>query len=136
MDSRDWLKIKYFKPNEETPWGDAQAFGDSTKMNLFLMMELDAFRRWLGMPIGIHCGYDTDGHVPNSDHSLGRAIDCSCAKLDVWQFWACASRFKFNAIGVYPHWNNSGLHLGIRDLGILEPRRQWGRDANGIYHPF
>lgn len=114
MQEKDWDQIKYFSMDER--WGDA------SKMNPVLIQTLDKLRDKIEKPISIHCGYERRN--TGGQHTLGNAVDCHCNGLSLVDFFLEASRFpEFKGIGVYPLWNNPGLHLDVRNKPI---RAIWG----------
>lgn len=126
MTPDDWKKIRYFTPAEK--WGDPQ------KMDFNLIYNLDRLRRYLKRPIIIHCGYET--REKGGYHPQGKAVDCHIEGLHVIEMYAAASRFRFGGIGVYPWWNNPGLHLDTRPVPKGESRAIWGSLSKGIYVAF
>ena len=121
MQADFWKKIKHFTEKEN--WGDV------SKVNPYLIMALDALREMVGKPIVIHCAYDESGHKNNSMHYVGKAADIHIVGMNIVdQYLAVEKLGTFNGIGVYPHWNNPGLHVDLR----TKPGR-WGRDAHGNY---
>jgi len=105
MENEKWSEIKYFTKEEN--WGNAE------KIDTELIFALDALREFVGHPIRIHCGYEERGGT--SLHNFGKAVDCSCAAINVVDFFLAASRFSFfSGIGIYPFWNSPGLHLDVR----------------------
>ena len=101
-----WGIVDHFKTCEN--WGDYR------KMNVRLIFWLDALRRSVGMPIVIHNGYEEDGHEDGSQHYQGKAVDLHIEGLTVEeQMWEAMS-FPFTGMGMYPFWNNPGLHLDTR----------------------
>ncbi len=62
-----WDYLKYFHSGER--WGNPD------KMDFFTLIILDRLRHKIGYPFIVHCGYATSGHVKNSQHYLGRAVD-------------------------------------------------------------
>jgi len=135
MQLDDWKSIQHFKPNEKTPWGSPNAFGDPLKMNLALMMLVDRFRDDTGFTLHIHCGYDLSGHATHSLHPEGKAIDGSCPALDPWLLFKEAVKYPFTQIGVYECWNNPGLHLGLHGQGWTEPKCLWWTEVVGYRKP-
>lgn len=104
----DWTKIKYFSAKDN--WGDV------SKVDSRLIYLLDEFRAFVGQPFIIHCAYERSGHTPNSQHYVGKAVDGHFKNLNWLDQYLMALKFgKFRGIGVYPDWNNPGLHLDIRD---------------------
>jgi len=124
MTWEEWKKIRYFSPREN--WGDPE------KIEFRLVFLLDCLRQFIGCPIIIHCG--TQGtHTKGSYHYVGKAVDCHAVGISLLDFYLAAERFPFGGIGVYPYWNNPGLHLDIRPLpGKRRPEARWGR-VNGEY---
>lgn len=122
MTPNEWLTIRHFSENEK--WGNPE------KMEYDLVKTLDDLRDFIGFPINIHCGYEDRKN--NSQHCFGTAVDCHAKNLSLFEFYTAASRFEFNGIGIYPFWNNPGLHLDIRTSGH---RAIWGKDIVGDYVP-
>ena len=123
MRKNDWEMITHFNKNEN--WGDAH------KMSLTLVYTLDRLRQYIGKPIVIHCGYELRDF--GGQHPLGNAVDCHCIGMDLIEFFIAASRFtEFKGIGIYPNWENPGLHLDVR---AELKRAQWGCEATKKYVP-
>ena len=117
-----WENIKHFTPDE---------FGDGSKMSRGLIYALDAFREYLGKPIIIHCGWE---ERETGFHPTGNAVDLHIQGLSVFDQFMEAQRFDmFTGIGLYPWWNNGGLHLDNRVIGIYRPRAIWGSTAPQKY---
>jgi uncharacterized protein YcbK (DUF882 family) len=133
-----WNNIKYFRPTEN--------WGDSKRMNPMLLILLDKLRDIIGKPISINCGYETEGHEPNSQHGYGNAVDFHVkgmkfkeanqqilAALDII---IIAGRKASDLVGygIYPHWNTAGFHLDVRGY-----KARWGalnRDGKQTYVSF
>jgi uncharacterized protein YcbK (DUF882 family) len=116
MTPEQWEQIRYFAPGEN--WGDA------ARMDSGLILELDRLRHYLGHRIIIHCGYEPrDGR---GFHPQGLAVDCHCENFDPIEFFFAAMRFNFTGLGIYPWWNNPGLHLDKRPTGPVAYRALWG----------
>ncbi len=122
------LQINFFTETE---------FEDVHGMYAPLVWELDKLRMYVNRAIGIsesnpqpHPG---SSHASNSRHYIGRAVDCNCSAMALWDFFLAASRFKFTGIGVYPYWNTPGLHLEIRPEGEEKPRNYWWRNDLNEY---
>ena len=124
MNSSQWDTIKHFSPSEN--------FGDPSRMSYKLLLLLDNLREFIGRPIIIHCGYEERNN--NSYHCRGMAIDCH-SDIGLFNFYTAASRFDFTGLGVYPWWNNPGLHLDIRPIETLGNRSLWGSTSAGVYTP-
>lgn len=120
MANIDWTKIKYFKPTEN--WGDVN------KVLPELVKTLDEFRAYVGKPIILHCAYDPNGHTSNSQHYLGRAVDIHIKGMN-WrdQYYYAVKFGRWTGIGVYPDWNNPGLHCDIRVLPKGKSFAKWTR---------
>lgn len=121
MDLKDWEKIKYFSREEN--WGDA------SKMSFTLVSMLDALREKTGKPIVIHAGYATSGHSLGSYHYQGKAADFHITGLSLLDQYLLAESIGFGGIGVYPFWNNPGLHADIR----TSKKATWSRLEDGSY---
>lgn len=121
-----WNKLNYFKKDSSTDkWGDADAICDD------LVLALDDFRRFIGVPFYITNGVSITGHASKSFHYRENG---ACAvdgvpkgyKKKPIDLILDASRFGFRGIGWYPHWKIGGkvvggLHLDWRPL-------QWEED--------
>lgn len=122
MTLEKWTTVKRFHMQEK--WGNPLMMDEE-----FIFL-LDSFAIKVGHPIIIHCGYDTDGHSPQSYHYKGRAADLHINGVPLIQQYRMAKDFGFTGIGVYRHWRNPGLHLDNR----TKPA-SWIRDKQGLYHP-
>lgn len=126
-----WNKLRFFRRSEN--WGNADA------MSPALLLELDAWRAYIGVPVMILKG--TQGiHEEHSRHYTGEAVDVLVAEpgdMTLLDLWVSALRFRFTAVGVYPHWELNGkpvggLHLQYGDdrahrslwLGVLMGGKQ------------
>lgn len=124
MASEDtWAKLRYFKKDSPTDnYGDTSAIDDD------LLLRLDDFRHYLGVPVYLLHGVEDKGHEKNSYHSRlrgGKAADIVCPQYTGHpiDLVFTAMRFGFSGIGYYPHWEFKGLqcgglHLDVRPLGI------------------
>ena len=106
----NWSDIEFFKPSE---------FNYPDKVNKFLIHRLDEFRRAIKHPIIIHSDYRPgDGGY----HGSGDAVDIHVKGIPLIYAYVMAEQSGlFNGIGLYPCWNNPGLHLDIRPN-----RARWG----------
>jgi uncharacterized protein YcbK (DUF882 family) len=120
----DWEKIKHFSPSEK--------WGDPAQMEFFIVQALDDLAEYVKRRIYVNCGFDPTRKT--GQHPLGKAIDCCCPDMQLFDFFLAATRFPvFRGIGVYPEWNRPGLHLDNRLLSShLSPRDLWGC-RNGKY---
>ena len=126
-------KAKYFSKDEQNDLGK-NCWGEPNKIDPLLIYYLDQLRDFAGRPFKIN--YGTQGvHSPNSQHYLGRAVDGYFPDLSIKEQFLLAIRFPFNGIGIYPFWNNPGLHLDVRKLRSQQFRSMWWRDASGDYQP-
>ena len=125
--------VKHFTRDEKNDQGKI-CWGDPEEINPHLIYLLDQMRDFAGRPFRINCG--TQGvHSPTSRHYSGDAIDGYFPGLTIREQFIIAIRFPFTGIGLYPYWNNPGLHLDIRQLQIQLHKAMWWRDAGGDYHP-
>lgn len=112
-----WKNVDFFKPTD-TPdnWGDPAAIADG------LLLRLDDFRRFLGVPVYVSSGVRT-----NNPKSFHHPVNGACAvdivvpdyKDSAMDLVLDAERFAFHGIGYYPHWawgsrTCGGLHLDTR----------------------
>ena len=136
MKVEDWDRLDHFSIDEKTR-GYEPAWGDPSKMKLYLMLQLDAMRKYVGRPFRIHCGYEVEGHAPMSYHSrdgICRAVDFDCAEVELDELFLIATKFDFSAIGRYPYWNHKGLHVDVRPLSRFKRRIYWIRDRHGYVY--
>lgn len=103
MDNLAWCDVKHFKPSE---------FNEPNEMDYHFINRLDKFRDMVGKPIIIHSSYRKGG---KSKHAEGIAVDIHIKGMDLMDMFLWAERSDlFKGIGVYPCWNNPGLHLDMR----------------------
>lgn len=103
MTNLDWCDIKHFKPSE---------FSEPNKMDYHFINRLDKFREMVDKPIIIHSSYRND---PKSKHYEGIAVDMHIVGVDLMDMFLLAEKSDlFKGIGVYPNWNNAGLHIDMR----------------------
>ena len=117
MDTEFWGTIKYFKPKE---------FSYPDNVSRELIRALDRYRVLVGKPIIIHSDYrpKDDG----SQHALGLAVDFHVKGMSVIDQYLLAEKSNlFTGIGVYPDWNNPGLHCDIRVVKGNDFPARWGR---------
>lgn len=124
MTGEDWKQIRYFTPDEN--WGDPD------KMSFELLKKLDPLREFCGNAIVVLRGYETTGHCKNSQHYLGKAADLYIVGVSLINQYLLAERFNFGGIGLYPDWNNPGLHCDVRSKAKEDPYNRWVR-INGKY---
>lgn len=117
-DSEFWKTIKFFKPSE---------FKYPDKVSKELITKLDTYRAMVGKPIIIHSDYRPGD---KKQHGKGLAIDFHVKGMKVLdQFFYAERSGLFVGIGIYPYWNNPGLHVDIREEGTA----RWGCDQKGDY---
>lgn len=110
MQDSDWESIEFFKQSE---------FNQPNKMEYHFINRLDQFRKMIGKPIIIHSSY-REGD-PKS-HGRGEAVDVHIVGISLLCAYVLASESGlFGGIGVYPNWNNPGLHLDMRPQ-----KARWG----------
>lgn len=123
MTNLDWCDIKNFKPSE---------FKYPNKMNPYLIRRLDQFREITGRPVIIHSDYRPND---NGQHGSGDAVDIHVKGMNLLDAYLIAEKCGlFSGIGVYPHWNNAGLHLDIRS-GSQARWGCWSKSEPNIYVP-
>jgi hypothetical protein len=61
--------MEYFKPTE---------FVDYKTMSPFLLEKLDLLRKELDTPMRLSATNEKSGHLPNSPHYIGKAVDFVC----------------------------------------------------------
>jgi hypothetical protein len=127
MTDEDWPKVRRFKPSEN--WGNWR------RVHRDLIFTLDAFAEFVQKPVIIHNAYDQTGHTDGSYHYKGMAVDFHVKGLNVFDQFLAVVRFDgFNGLGVYPFWNNPGIHGDIRPKSNrLLPDSLWMRNGAGEY---
>lgn len=121
MTYETWKDIENFKPKN---------FG-TIYMSQVLIYTLQDMRDYTGRRIFIHNGYrvGTSGY-----HPLKMAADLHIEGLHVIDQYLIAERFDaFNGIGVYPNWNNSGIHVDVRPYTKQGIDSRWGCFEPGQY---
>jgi len=107
-----------------------EAWGDPLFIHPPLIFALEKLRVYAKRPIIIHCSYDpTPGHVSNSLHYKNpcKAVDLHISGMHVIEQFLCAIRFReFTGIGLYPDWNQPGLHLEVNEERPIQGL--WWRD--------
>ena len=126
-----WDYLQHFSRDE--------AWGDPERMSHDFLRLLDLYRGRVGEAVHVTCGFDTSGHVSDSMHYKGRAVDgrfvdSSGAALSFVDQLSLAMRSPFTGIGIYT-WSPNGtfLHLDNRDLE--GERKVWACEVKGVYQP-
>lgn len=108
------------------PWRSLAPHVD--RLSYGLVFTLDAFQSWLfakfgpGATVVIHCSFE---ERESGYHPKGMAVDFHIVGLSCVDAYLAAERFDaFNGIGVYPDWNNPGLHADNRPN--RGPDSRWG----------
>jgi uncharacterized protein YcbK (DUF882 family) len=122
--SIDWTKIKNFKKSE---------FGEhADKMSPQLISALEFLRDIVNRPIKINSAYRIND--PGSTHGAGLAADIVISGLSLMdQFLIAEKTGLFTGIGLYPFWNQPGLHVDVRKLKRNELGKRWIRDKKEEY---
>ena len=121
MIKSDWVEIKDFCPEE---------FG-AEDMSTRLIYTMQDMRNYVGRRINVHSGY-RPGRT--GYHPLKMAADIDIVGLDVIDQYLIAEKFDaLNGIGVYPFWNNQGIHVDVRPRSKLMIDSRWGCFEAGKY---
>jgi hypothetical protein len=119
-----WEKVVYFNLFED--WGDPY------KMKVREIYYLDSLRKYIHPhTLIIHCGVE---ERESGWHPTGVAADMHSPTLSYKDLAYQAMQFPFTGIGLYPYWNNPGVHLDVRPMPKDCKRKVWWRDAAGEYH--
>lgn len=125
-----WDEVKWFKPDEfDDKWNKYPG----KDMDMETIHRLDSLRGWVGDPIIVTAGYDSQGHSSDSYHYKGKAIDIIiCTLKSMREQWDYIKISGFSGIGVYPEWTykdfKGGFHLDTRNVSQL-----WRQLSNGTY---
>ncbi len=116
------IKLKYFTASEFGPWWPF--------MSTELLLNLDEFREQLGEPFHLSqvdggIGRLTDKDSMHYPSPLVLAVDGYPASGDIRRAYRIARQVGFHGIGLYPHWNNPGLHLDMRKDRTPENPALW-----------
>jgi len=131
---RFWQKIKHFEPKD---FDDHYGKNKGEDMDKVLVLKLDMLRDWIGYPILVLRGYDSQGHSAKSFHYVGKAVDIViCAPLTMREQWDYIRLIGFNGIGVYPDWhatNHGKVYRGGWHLDVGNRVQLWRKDKGGDY---
>lgn len=126
MTYEEWDNITNFSPKE---------FG-ATGMSKLLIYTLQDMRDYTELRFGerkiiIHSGY-REGSI--GYHPLKMAVDLHIEGLHVIDQYLIAERFDaFNGIGVYPNWDQPGIHVDVRPKSKTNFDSRWGCLEKGVY---
>jgi hypothetical protein len=132
-DAIDWSLVKHFTRDE---W-----VKDPDRIAPDVVYLLDEMRDEAKVSIVIHVAWDDTGHVKQSSHYSGwssdvaNAVDFHFVGWTLLEQWLFAERFPWSGIGMYPYWNQPGLHCDLRRLGRDHSHlgKRWWRDKDGVY---
>lgn len=100
-------------------------------MNAF---QAHLLKRWATAIVVVHEDFAGTGHVENSQHYLGRAVDFHVANVSLTDVWLELERFPaLTGIGFYPDWSKPGFHADVREEPI---RARWMRRGSDAYLEF
>jgi len=128
MGAVGWHRVKpHFSPSEN--WGDPD------KIDARIVFTLFDIREFTGRKIIVHCGYEQRKNPSWHSHYL--AVDFHIDGMHVAdQFLVCSRFDQFNGIGIYPNWNNPGIHGDSRTNKLKHrPEARWISVEQGVYIP-
>lgn len=121
---RQFDGIKYFKPNSADDY-----WGEPHKIDRQLLLQLDALREFLEMPIYVTSGFRAQVWSP---HVLGVASDIVVPnyKHGLFNLFLIICKFKFTGIGLYQEFTVEtlrcgGFHVDVRRLKRHEHKSMW-----------
>ena len=125
-----WGDVRWFT---DADFDDSHGVNKGKDMDMETVHRLDSLRGWVGCPIIITAGYDSQGHSTDSYHYKGKAIDIIiCTNMSIRQQWQYIKISGFNGVGVYPDWKykdfRGGWHVDTRDIPQV-----WRQVAKGEY---
>lgn len=109
-------------------WFKDSEFTHPDKLVEELKRRLDLFRDLLGYPVMILADWATSGHMSDSKHYLGKAVD-AWAKCSILWVYMCAERAGFTGIGLYFKNGKVSFHVDVRTEGM--PYSRWIGVWNG-----
>ena len=134
MPTRDWSEIRHFDRDEFK--------NDPDRIAWDVVLLLDEMRDAAQVPILIHVGFDSSGHVEDSSHyakhtEYATAVDFHFVGWSLLKQWIHTEKFGWYSVGLYPFWSSPGLHVDLRRIGRDHPQmgRRWWRDQSGVYQP-
>jgi len=127
-----------FSPGERVLFGHRLEDEDWGKIYRPLMEELDRMTSFIKQVYRernpkcvLHCITSGD-HTTDSQHYLGRAVDCRFTSLSLYESVMMALLYGFTGVGFYPYSTPCFVHLDRKDIGE-DRRRIWYRDERGNY---
>ena len=125
-----WGDVRWFT---DADFDDSHGVNKGKDMDMETVHRLDSLRGWVGCPIIITAGYDSQGHSTDSYHYKGKAVDIIiCTEMTMREQWDYIKISGFNGIGVYPDWKykdfRGGWHVDTRDIPQV-----WRQVAKGEY---
>ena len=118
----NWDNVRFFKPTE---------FVSPELMSPVIIYALDALRALVGARFKVHSSYRAGDE---GTHGKGLAVDGHFEGIPlIDQFLAAEKSLLFGGIGLYPYWNNPGIHLDVRKVTKEKGGARWGRNAAGVY---
>jgi len=129
-DMLTWGDVRWFT---DADFDDSHGVNKGKDMDMETVHRLDSLRGWVGCPIIITAGYDSQGHSSDSYHYKGKAADIIvCTDMTMRQQWDYIRISGFAGIGVYPDWKykdfRGGWHCDSRDIPQL-----WREVSKGKY---
>lgn len=127
-----WDELRYFTKGEN--WGDPD------KMDRDFLIKLDNFRHAIDIPFHVLEGYATSGHVSDSMHYQGRAVDGRFIKdgkaISMDELLYIAFLSPFTGIGLYT-WGHGGPFVHFDDRVTAHGRKSvWVSHAPQKYEAF
>ena len=129
-DMLTWGDVRWFT---DADFDDSHGVNKGKDMDMETVHRLDSLRGWVGCPIIITAGDDSQGHSSDSYHYKGKAVDIIiCTDMTMRQQWQYIKISGFNGVGVYPDWKykdfRGGWHVDTRDIPQV-----WRQVAKGEY---
>lgn len=115
-----------------------EAWGDPSRMNETFLITLDQFREIVGHEFHVLAGFATSGHVENSMHYQGRAVDGRFmgddGPLSLGDHICLCLRSPFTGIGIYT-WGAGGPFVHFDNRPLRFERKIWVSEKQGEYLP-
>ena len=101
-----YAQTRYFKNYRTEGWGDPCGMART------LVNGADKLRHLASVPLIVHCGMEKRD---KGYHPIGYAMDFHLVGIPLLQqLYLAMQVMEFVGIGVYPNWNNVGLHCDVR----------------------